>query len=51
MENIEKIKEDLKQILSEKRYIHSIDAMEKAIELAKTYGEDEEKISINSAYT
>ena len=24
MENIEKIKEDLKQILSEKRYIHSI---------------------------
>ena len=28
MENIEKIKEDLKQILSEKRYIHSIGAME-----------------------
>ena len=43
MEEIEKIKEDLKQILSEKRYIHSIGAMEKAIELAKVYGEDEEK--------
>lgn len=46
MENIEKIKEDLKQILSEKRYIHSIGAMEKAIELAKTYGEDEEKSAL-----
>lgn len=40
MENIEKIKEDLKQILSEKRYIHSVGAMEKAIEMAKIYGED-----------
>lgn len=48
MENIEKIKEDLKQILSEKRYIHSIDAMEKAIELAKTYGEDEEKSALTA---
>ena len=48
MENIEKIKEDLKQILSEKRYIHSIGAMEKAIELAKTYGEDEEKSALTA---
>lgn len=48
MENIEKIKEDLKQILSEKRYIHSIDTMEKAIELAKTYGEDEEKSALTA---
>lgn len=48
MENIQKIKEDLKQILSEKRYIHSIDAMEKAIELAKTYGEDEEKSALTA---
>lgn len=48
MENIEKIKEDLKQILSEKRYIHSIVAMEKAIELAKTYGEDEEKSALTA---
>lgn len=48
MENIEKIKEDLKQILSEKRYVHSIGAMEKAIELAKTYGEDEEKSALTA---
>ena len=48
MENIEKIKENLKQILSEKRYIHSIGAMEKAIELAKIYGEDEEKSALTA---
>ena len=48
MEEIEKIKEDLKQILSEKRYIHSIGAMEKAIELAKVYGEDEEKLALTA---
>ena len=48
MEEIEKIKEDLKQILSEKRYIHSIGAMEKAIELAKVYGEDEEKSALTA---
>lgn len=48
MENIEKIKEDLKQILSEKRYIHSIGAMEKAIELAKIYREDEEKSALTA---
>lgn len=48
MENIEKIKEDLKQVLSEKRYIHSIGTMEKAIELAKKYGEDEEKSALTA---
>lgn len=48
MEEIEKIKEDLKQILSEKRYIHSIGAMEKAIELAKVYEEDEEKSALTA---
>lgn len=48
MEEIEKIKEDLKQILSEKRYIHSIGTMEKAIELAKVYGEDEEKLALTA---
>ena len=48
MEEIEKIKEDLKQILSEKRYIHSIGAMEKAIELAKRYGEDEEESALTA---
>lgn len=47
MESIEKIKADLKNILTEKRYIHSIGAMEKAIEYAKKYGENEEK----AAYT
>ena len=40
MENIEKIKEDLKQTLSEKRYIHSLGVMEMAEELAKIYGVD-----------
>lgn len=48
MENIEKIKEDLKKILSEKRYIHSIGAMEKAIELAKEYGENVEKAALTA---
>lgn len=43
MNNIEEIKNELKYILSEKRYEHSIGVMEKAIELAKSFGEDEEK--------
>jgi len=47
MEKIEIIKEELKTILSEKRYLHSIGVMEKAMELAKIFGEDEEK----AAYT
>ena len=47
MKAIEEVKQDLKEILSEKRYEHSIGAMEKAIELAKVYGEDKEK----AAYT
>ena len=40
METIEKIQKDLKQILSEKRYNHSIGVMEMAGELAKIYGVD-----------
>lgn len=48
MENIEKIKEYLKQMLSEKRYIHSVGTMKKAIELAKAYGEDEEKSALTA---
>ena len=48
MKNIEKIKEDLKQMLSEKRYIHSVGTMKKAIELAKAYGEDEEKSALTA---
>ena len=48
MEKIEKIKENLEKSLSEKRYIHSIGAMEKAVELAKIYGEDEEKSALTA---
>ena len=47
MKSIEEIKNELKSKLSEKRYEHSIGVMEKAIELAKIFGEDEEK----AAYT
>ena len=42
MELIEKIKKDLKQNLSEKRYIHSIGVMEMSGELAKIYNVDVE---------
>lgn len=41
--NLEEIKEDLKQILTEKRYNHSVGTMNMARELAKVYGEDEEE--------
>ena len=37
MKSIEEIKEELKNLLSEKRYLHSIGVMEKAIELANMY--------------
>ena len=37
---IEQVKRELKEILSEKRYIHSIGVMERAEELAKIYGVD-----------
>lgn len=47
MKSIDEIKNELKSNLSEKRYEHSIGVMEKAIELAKIFGEDEEK----AAYT
>lgn len=40
MENLEKIKEELKTILSEKRYTHSIGVMKRAKHLAKIYGID-----------
>lgn len=38
--NIEKIKDDVKKILSEKRYLHSIAVMERAEELAQIFDED-----------
>lgn len=40
METIENIQAELKAILSEKRYNHSLGVMEKAKELAKQYGVD-----------
>ena len=46
LELIEKIKIDLKEMLSEKRYNHSIGVMNKAVELAKIYGVDEDKVAL-----
>lgn len=43
MQNIENIKNDLKNELSEKRYLHSIGTMKEAKKLAEFYGLDEEK--------
>lgn len=42
MELIEQIKKDLKDILSEKRYTHSVGVMEMAAKLAEIYGADVE---------
>lgn len=46
MEKLEQIKEDLKEILSEKRYIHSIGVMEMSEHLAKIYNEDVEEAKL-----
>ena len=46
MELIDKIKEDLKNTLSERRYIHSLGEMEMAVELAKIYNVDEKKAEL-----
>ena len=46
LELIERIKKDLKEMLSEHRYNHSIGVMNKAIELAKIYGIDEDKAAL-----
>ncbi len=46
MEKIEKMKEDLKNILSERRYIHSVGVMEMCEKLAKIYKVDVEKAKI-----
>ena len=43
MADIEEVKEKLKNRLTEKRYNHSLGASKSAKELAKIYGEDEEK--------
>lgn len=41
--NLDQIKEELKDMLTEKRYIHSLNVAKSAKKLAKIYGEDEEK--------
>ena len=46
MEKIEQIIEELKNTLSEKRYIHSLGVMEMCETLAKIYGVDTEKAKI-----
>lgn len=46
MELIEQIKKDLKETLSERRYIHSLGVMEMAGKLAKIYNEDIETTKI-----
>ena len=46
MEKIEKMKEDLKNILSERRYIHSVGVMKMCEKLAKIYKVDVEKAKI-----
>lgn len=38
--NLEQIQKDVKEILSEKRFLHSVAVMERAEELAKIFGED-----------
>lgn len=43
---LKEINADIKKILSEKRYKHSIGVMKKAEELAKKYGVDEEKAKL-----
>lgn len=40
--NLEQILEDVKNILSEKRYVHSVGVMKQAENLAKKYGQDVE---------
>lgn len=46
MKNIEEIKEELKLVLSEKRYLHSLGTMKMAIELAEKYNVDIEKAAL-----
>lgn len=43
---IEQIKDKLKEILDEKRYLHSLGTMEYAVKLAERFGEDVQKAMI-----
>jgi len=44
--NLEEIKKEVKNILTERRYTHSVNVMEKCEELAIIYGEDIEKAKL-----
>ena len=44
--SVDKLKEDLKKKLSEKRYIHTLGVAEEAKKLAKLYGADQDKAEI-----
>ena len=48
MERFEKVYDEVKKRLSEKRFNHSVCTMNRAIEYAKIYGEDEEKIKLTA---
>jgi len=43
MERIEKIRNELQQVLSEKTFVHSLAVCETAVELAERFGADKEK--------
>ena len=45
---LEQIMQDLKENLSEKRYLHSVSTMEKAKELASQYEQDEIKVMLTA---
>ena len=45
-ELIEKIKKDIRENMSEKRFEHSVSVMKKAIELAKIYNENEDEAAL-----
>ncbi len=44
--NIEKYKEIIKPLMSERRYIHSVNVSKEAVRLAKKYGADPDKAAI-----
>lgn len=44
---LQKIQQELKQVLSEKRYLHSIGTMELAEELAKQYGVNSKEAALS----
>lgn len=47
-ELLKQIEQNLKETLSEKRYLHSVSTMKKAKELAKEYGQDEQIVMLTA---